>query len=185
LKVGLLDRFRKNDGMSELRMNVAAGIAHAEQGRATSDIELQKMLAENQLLIKDENVTNIISGMCKTEWVDESGVLGVKNKKYSNSNPKYVALLNTITSLIRSSWISPTDAQIGVLDMRCLLRRIKMKMTEEEYEDGGALLVDSVYGIAKVNWLCAINGRMALTLKSNPRSMEVKVKTGKEKGEQT
>jgi hypothetical protein len=56
------------------------------------------------------------------------------------------------------------------------LRRI-MLMTEEEYEEGGELLMDSLRKLDDMNVLCAINGRLSKLVKSRPHSVDVNVGT--------
>jgi len=173
----LLNRLRrKPEQMSEMEVAVAHGLVSAETGRQTSELEQQKQLAENGLLVNDPHLQSLIAGMGKSVFVDDKNIMGGgKDKIYTSCIPKYVALGILNTSLIRTSWLDPLEAQIAIVRSRRILRRIKMKMTEDDYESGGALIVDAVGQVNNANILSAVNGRTAKLVKVTARSMEVSV----------
>lgn len=180
----LLNKFRKKgQQLSESEVAIAHGLTAAETGRQTSELEQQRQLAENGLLVNDPQLQSLIYGMGKSVWVDQEGILGTKGCKYDSCIPKYVALAILNSSLIRTSWLDPLEAQIQIVRTRRILRRIKMKMTEEDYETGGALIVDAVGQIINANTLSAINGRTAKLVKVTAKSMEVSVSGGGGKGQ--
>lgn len=178
--MGLLDRLRrKPDQMTETQLAVGHGLVAAESGRPTSEIEHEKQLAENGLLVRDTRLESLLAGMCKNVFVDDQNVLGCgPGHKFESAIPKYVALTILSSPLIRTSWLDPIDAQLAIIESRCIQRHIKMMMTEEDYENGGALIVDAVGQIINTNFLSAINGRTAKLVKVTARSMEVSVSGG-------
>lgn len=173
--MGLLDRFKRNDHPSEVQYAIASGVASADAGRPPSDIDRERQLAENSLLMEDPDISSFLKGLCTIKYKD------VNNNDVSYVVPKYVAAKILGTTLIRSSYIDKKESQLGIINSRCIMRRIKMKMSEQEYERGGALVIDALNEVVRLNYLCAENGRMALVMKSSPRSVEVKVGKTQEK----
>ena len=173
---------KKKTGPTEMEWAVTNALAVAEQGRSTSEAEREKQLAENSLLMLDQDLEHLVTGMCTYDApviepstgafkVDASG----DTVTQKGVIPKYVAVRILQTPLIRGSYLDPQDVILGKIRTRCILRRVKMKMTEGDYENGGALILDAVNQISDVNYSCAKHGRMALVTKSVPKSMEVRV----------
>jgi hypothetical protein len=154
---------------TEFEMSLLHGLAQVEEGKTAADSEMQKLLAESGLIIQDSSLERMFQGMSKFKWKDSSG------QEYEGTIPKNVAMAVLNSHLIRSSYIDPIEAQIGILNARCILRRVKMKMSEEEYERGGALVVDAAYEIIRINYLSAINGREALVMKSQSKTVNLGV----------
>jgi hypothetical protein len=166
----------KNNEPTEVQYAIASGVAAADAGRSPSEVDREKQLAENSLLMEDPNLDGFLKGLCTYEYPEIDFNTGKPTGKTLTAIiPKYVAARILGTNLIRSSYIDKREAQLGIINTRCILRRVKMKMSESEYEQGGALVIDSIGEIVRLNYLCAENGRLALVMKSSPRSMEVKI----------
>ena len=159
---------------SELEVSLLHGTALAESGKLTSEAEYQRLLAESGLIMQDTNLERFFLGMAKYQYKYVDPVDG-KEKVGEGMIPKNVSMFVLQSHLLRSGYIDPLEAQIMLLDVRCQLRRVKMKMTEQEYEQGGALIVDAAYTVIKDNILSSINGREILVMKSSSKSMEVKL----------
>lgn len=184
---------KKNNSPSEMEYAVGNALSVAEQGKSTSEVEREKQLAENGIIMVDPELDRLITGLGayarpevnsltgeviyeEVEIEEEGRTQRVKRPKMETGFiTKYVALRVLSSRLIRSSYLDPQDVMLAKIRMRCILRRIKMKMTESDYEKGGSLLIDSIMQILDNNLSCAKNGRMALVMKSSPRSMEVRV----------
>lgn len=161
--------------MTELETAIANGCAQAAAGQQNSDVQQQRAMLENALLIDDQHVSGLLSGMSRYTFTDEKGMCGEPGKTYEGAIPKYVAIDMANSHSIRTGWIDERQARIMNWEYHAIFLRAKMMMSEEEYEAGGALVLDSNYQIVKMNVLSAINGRLAKLVKSNPRSIDVQV----------
>ena len=187
--------------MTEMEFAVGHAVATADAGRSQSDVEHEKQLAENAILMTDPELERLITGLCaysrpevcpttgeilyeEFEQTEEGKVSKVKRPKMETGFvTQYVALRVLASRLVRSGYLSPLDASLARVRVRCILRRIQMKMTESDYEKGGRILIESIGQILDGNISCSINGRMSLVMKSNPRSYEVRVgKTAEQRG---
>lgn len=170
---------RSTRPMTELEQAVANGVSQNAIGRTSGDEEQKRNLAENFMLLSDPGVVTLLDGMSRYEWIDTDNVLrGNKNgvpEKYTGAIPKYVAARILNSTLLRSGYLSEKDAKIMILENHCIFIRVKMKLTEEEYEAGGAIVLDAIEQIVKSNILGSVNGRMAKLVKSRPSSYEVTV----------
>lgn len=157
------------------------GMVVADAGRSVSEIEAIRELGINRLMITDEKLDLMLEGMSfRTEMVPDP----VSGKKVPRrfTVPKWAAVFIARSQLIRTSYIDKIDAHIGMIKTRRLLRKAKMKMTEEEYEEGGALLLEAVELITDTAWCDAVEGKKPKLLKVSPRTYEIQWKQGK-KGE--
>jgi len=173
---------KKRNETTEMEWAVGNAIATSEAGRSTTEAEFQKQLAENSLLMQDQDLDHLVTGLCTFEHPEidyDTGKVKVdangKTTMVKGVIPKYVAVRILQTPLIRGSYLDPQDVVLGKIRTRCILRRVKMKMTERDYENGGALILDAVNQVSDVNYSCAKHGRMALVTKTAPKSMEVRV----------
>jgi hypothetical protein len=167
----------KVDPQSELKQSIANGVTQVVAGKQTGDEEQRRNLAEDYMLLKDPKVDNLLFGMSSYKYVDNEGLMGDKGNEYVGAIPKNVAIAVSHSSLIRSGWISEKQARIMVLQNESLYLRRTMLMTEEEYEEGGELLMDSLRKLDDVNVLCSINGRLGKLVKSRPHNIDVNVGT--------
>jgi hypothetical protein len=154
---------------TEFEMSLLHGLAQVEEGKTAADSEMQKLLAESGIIMQDPSLDRLLQGMSRYKYTAPD------KSVYEGTIPKNVAMAILNSHLIRSSYIDPIEAQIGILNARCILRRVKMKMSEEEYERGGALVVDAAYEIIRLNYLSAINGREALVMKSQSKTVNLGV----------
>lgn len=132
-------------------------------------------MLENAFLMDDQHLSGLFSGMSRYTFKDEKGVLGEAGKEYEGAIPKYVAADIANSHLIRTGWTDERQARIMNWSFHAIFLRMKMMMSEEEYESGGALVLDSDYEIVKMNVLSSINGRLAKLVKSRPHSIDVQV----------
>lgn len=167
---------------SEGKVAFAHGITIADTQRSQSDYEAARELGINLHMINDDKVNAFLESMAVTTSVGKDPITK-KEVLIRTAVPKYAAVFIARSSLIRTSMIDDVDANIGMLETRCLLRRVRMSMTEEEYEGGGALMLDAVKLITDTAWLDARGGRKAKLMKVSPKSYEVSFKDGK-KGDQ-
>lgn len=162
--------------MTELEQAVANGVSQNAIGRTSGDEEQKRNLAENFMLLSDPGVLTMLDGMGRYEWTDTSNVLGKgAGATYTGAIPKYVAARILNSTLLRAGFLSEKEAAIMILENHCIFIRIKMKLSEEEYEAGGAIVLDAIEQIVKSNILGSVNGRMAKLVKSRPNSYEVRV----------
>lgn len=173
--VGIPFLGNRKRGMTELEAAVANGVAQTAAGRHSGDEEQRRLMAENFVLLTDPGITSLLDGMGKYDFTDTAGVLGDKGAKYTGARPKYIAARLLNSSLIRGGWLSEQEAKIMKLRVHALFIRIKMKMSEEEYEEGGGLVMDAVEQLVDVNINSSVNGRMAKLVKSRPASIDVAV----------
>lgn len=163
--------------MTELEQAIANGVTQQMAGRQSSDEEQRRSLAEDYLMLKDTRTDNLLTGMSRYSFTDQDGSLGEKGKDYTGAYPKNLAIAISQSSLIRTGWISEKQAKIMVLENASLYLRRVMMMTEEEYEEGGELVMDALRKVDDMNVLCAINGRLSKLVKSRPHSIDVNVGT--------
>jgi hypothetical protein len=168
-------KHRPPSQMTELHAAIANGCAQAAAGQQSSDVQQQRAMLENALLIDDQHIGGLMSGMSRYTFTDDEGKIGPKGQTYEGAIPKYVAADIANSHLIRTGWIDERQARIMTWEYHALFLRMKMMMSEEEYEEGGALVLDSDFEVVKMNVLSAINGRLAKLVKSNPRSVDVTV----------
>lgn len=152
---------------------MAAGLANSENSRPQSSQDaLDQALGISPFLLYDDEIQQLIRSMAFVRL--EDGTIRV--------NPKYAALAIQASYTSRASKFDPIDAEIAIREAYCVTRRIKMKMSEDEYEAGGALVVDSVLNAIIIpNNLSAINGFLAKLTKVSPKSMEVTYREDKRK----
>lgn len=173
-----LNIFHRNPKqMTELEQSITNGVTQVVAGKQSSDEEQRRNLAEDYMLLKDPKVDNLLFGMSRYSWVDSNGDCGEKGTEYSGVYPKNVAIAVSHSSLIRSGWISEKQSRIMVLENESLYLRRTMLMTEEEYEEGGELLMDALNKVDDANVLCSINGRLGKLVKSRPHNIDVNVGT--------
>ena len=163
--------------MTELEQSITNGVTQVVAGKQSSDEEQRRTLAEDYMLLKDPKVENLLYGMSKYQWCDTEGSLGPANQVYEGTLPKNVAISVSQSTLIRSAWISEKQSQIMVLENESFYLTRTMLMTEEEYEEGGELLMDALNKVDDINVLCAINGRLGKLVKSRPHNIDVNVGT--------
>jgi hypothetical protein len=174
----MVNLFHRNPKqMTELEASISNGVTQIMAGRQSSDEEQRRSLAEDFLMLKDPHIENMLTGMSKYSFTDEKGVLGEAGKEYSGVYAKNIALAVSQSSLIRTGWISEKQSRIMLLENASLYLRRIMLMTEEEYEEGGELLMDSLRKLDDMNVLCAINGRLSKLVKSHPHNIDVNVGT--------
>lgn len=164
---------------SEMGKAMASGLAQSENSRPQSSQDaLDQSLGIGPYLLYDNDIQQLIRSMAFVR--NEDGKIYV--------NPKFAALAIQSSYTPRASKFDAIDAEIAIREAYCIARRIKMKMTEDEYESGGALVVDSVLNTIIIpNNLSAIGGFTAKLTKVSPKTMEVtyredKGRNGKEGG---
>lgn len=162
---------------SELGQALALGITQADTARPQSSQDaLDQALGIGPFLLYDEDVQKMIRSMAFVKTVDEEG------KPHVYVNPKFAALAIQASYTPRASKFAPIDAEIGMRRAAMIFRRAKMKMTEGEYEAGGALVADAVLNtVVNPNYLSAIDGFLVKMTKVSPRSMEVTYREDKNK----
>jgi hypothetical protein len=170
-----LFRRKKTRPMTDLEASIANGVSQSMAGQQSNIVQQQKELAEDALLITDPNTTSFLQGMSRFSWVDSNGVMGAAGQVYEGATPKNVAIALANSHLIRTGWTEQSEANIMIWEAHRLFTKNKMLMTEEEYEEGGALVMDADYGLVKMNILCSKNGRLAKLVKSRPHSIDVTV----------
>ena len=166
---------KKPSQMSELQASVANGCSQVMAGRQSSDEEQRRRLMENYLIMTDGNLESQFRGMSQYKYTDKEGVLGEVGKEYVGAIPANVAISMLSTPLIRTGFVTDQEARVAKWKVHRLMTRRKMKMTEEEYEEGGAMIMDSANIIFDWNINGSINGRIAKIAKSNPHSLDVSV----------
>lgn len=163
--------------MSEIGQAMAIGIAQNDSARPQSSQDaLDQALGIGPFLLYDENIQRLISSMAFRKIKDEEG----KDKIVVDPKLASVAIQASYTP--RASKFEAIDAEIGMRRASMICRRAKMKMTEAEYEAGGALVIDAVLNsVINPNYLSAVGGFMAKMTKVSPRSMEVTYREDKRK----
>jgi len=152
---------------------MAAGIAQAENGRPQSSQDaLDQALGIGPYLLYDDDIQRLVRSMAFVKG--EDGKVFV--------NPKFAALAIQASYTPRASKFEAIDAEIGMRRAAMIFRRAKMKMTESEYEAGGALVADAILNtVVNPNYLSAINGFLVKMTKVSPKSMEVTYREDKRK----
>lgn len=144
---------------------MSAGLAQTESARPQSSQDaLDQALGIGPYLLYDEDVQRLIKSIAFMK--DGSGKITV--------DPKFAALAIQASYTPRASRFEAIDAEIGMRRAAIIFRRAKMKMTEEEYEAGGALVADAVLNtVVNPNYLSAVGGFLVKMTKVSPKSMEV------------
>lgn len=163
--------FGRKEPKSDMGQAMAAGLAQSELQRPQSSQDaLDQALGINPYLLYSEEAIALIKALAIQPNKDGTYVV----------NPRYAALLIQADYTPRASFMAPIDAEIGIRRAAIMIRRIKMKMTEAEYESGGALVADSVHNtIITPNYLSGIEGKIAKLTKVSPKSMEVTYREAK------
>lgn len=182
-----MDLFKKKiKKMTPLEEQLSGGIAQILAGKQSSDEEQRRQLAEDYLFLKDQKVDNLLMGMAnykvKYDFVDEEGVMGEAGKRYEGlafegTSVKHAATALRNSTLVRTGWVTEAQSQIMVLENESFYLRQTMMLSEEEYEEGGDLFMDSLERLDNSNVLCSVNGREAKLVKSRPHSIDVNVGT--------
>lgn len=156
---------------------MAAGLAASENSRPQSSQDaLDQTLGINPYLLYDEEALRVIQSLAFQKQEDGKVLV----------NPKYAALVLAAGYTPRASKLDPLDAEIMIRENYCVTRRIKMKMSEAEYEAGGALVVDSVLNNVIIpNDLSGVGGFIAKLTKVSPKSMEVTYREDKSKAKES
>lgn len=152
---------------------MAAGLAQSENSRPQSSQDaLDQSLGMGPYLLADDDMQRMIRSLAS--WKDD------KNK--THVNPIYAAMAVQASYTPRASFMDDIDTEIGILGARMVFRRIKMKMSEQEYESGGALIADAILNTIVIpNYLSARGGFMVKMIKVSPKSMEVTYREDKGK----
>lgn len=160
--------FRKKE-KSEMGQAMATGLMQADQSRPqSSDDALAQSLGIGPYLLYDDDIQQLIRSIAFQVKTGEDG------KTHAFVNPKFAALAIQASYTPRASKFSGIDAEIAILEARCVVRRIKMKMSEDEYEAGGALVADAILNTVIIpNYLSGIDGFLAKLTKVSPKQMEV------------
>ncbi len=164
---------RRKEERNELGASMAAGLAASENSRPQSSQDaLDQTLGINPYLLYDEETLRLIQSLAYQRTEDNRVLV----------NPKFAALAIASSYTPRASKLDPIDAEIAIREASCIVRRIKMKMTEAEYEAGGALVCDAILNTVIVpNNLSGVNGFIAKLTKVSPKSMEVTYREDKSK----
>lgn len=156
----MFGRKREN---SEMGQAMAAGLAQSENRPQSSQDALDQALGIGPYLLYDEDIQRLIRSMALTKK---------GNKTFAD--PRFVAIAIQSGYLARASKLDPIDIEIALREAAVIARRVKMKMSEAEYEAGGALVVDAIFnGVIVPNYLSAKDGFIAKMTKVSPKSMEV------------
>jgi len=169
----VFDKLRRKKEDPEFGKQLTYALAASEVGRTQPERELYQTLGINPFLIQDEPLSKLVRHLSMA--VDPTD----ETKQFTI--PRYLAAYILTTSLIRTSWISPSDAQLGILRSKRLLRRVKMGMSEEESESDMPLVIDGLFEIIVTAYLDAIGGRKAKLTKVSPRTMEIQYSQMKRK----
>jgi hypothetical protein len=164
--------------MSELEQAIANGVVQQTAGKPQSETEHQHEMAEDYLILKDVKAENIIFGMSRYTFKDNTNVMGGgTDKEYTGAYPGNMAIAMTLSTLFRTGWVSEKQARIMLLENESLYLRREMMMTEQEFEEGGELFFDSLRSLAADNIVGSINGRLSKLVKSRPHNIDVNVGT--------
>lgn len=175
-----MNLFNRKKQRDEMGQSMAASIVNSDLSRPqSSQDQLDQSMGINPYLLQDKETMGLIQSLAFVRGEsDDVTVI-----------PKFAALAIQSGYTPRASNLSKIDAEIGIITARMIARRVKMKMTETEYEAGGALVVDAILNtIVTPNYLSGIGGFTAKMTKVSPRSMEVtyredKGRAGKSSGE--
>lgn len=160
-------------------MALAAGLAQSENTRPQSSQDaLEQALGINPYLLYDDDTMKLIRSLA---FVPQGRDKESGQVVYS-VNAKFVALAIQSSYTARASKFEALDAEIMLREAYCIARGLKMNMTDDEYEAGGALVVDAVTNAIIVpNILSGVGGFMAKLTKVTPKSMEVTYREDKSK----
>jgi hypothetical protein len=161
--------------MTDLEAAVANGVTQQAAGKQSGDEEQRRNLAENYMIMADNNLDSLLQGMSKYTWTDTEGSIGAKDQSYTGAIPKNVAMAILGTHLLRTGYVDEKEARIAKLKAHRLFIRRKMKMTEQEFEEGGALVVDAINMVVDWNIDGSINGRVTKMVKMKSQNYEVRV----------
>lgn len=173
--------FRRKEERNEIGQSMAAGMAASENSRPQSSQDaLDQTLGINPYLLYDEESLRMIQSLAFQKQEDGQG-----NSKVL-VNPKFAALAIAAGYTPRASKLDAIDAEIAIREAYCIIRRIKMKMTEAEYEAGGALVCDAILNTVIIpNNLSGVGGFIAKLTKVSPKSMEVTYREDKTKNKES
>ena len=175
---------KKPPQMTELSQAVANGVSQQAAGKQSSETEQQKRLLENDVIMVDRNLQDLYRGMSQFTYTDEDGIIGEKGEQYTGAIAKNVAISILMSPLIRTGFISEKDARIAKWQAHRLITRRKMQLSEEEFEEGGALVLDSSNMIIDNNLNGSINGRITKLVKMNHSGIDVTVGPPQQRGSQ-
>jgi hypothetical protein len=144
------------------------GVLAGDVSKAPDEQQLQRELGINLPLIEDDRVSGLLHGLASQLVTDGAG------NKDVQFDLDMVALAVQTSHLIRTSFLGPLDAEIGMLRARRLLRKIKMKMSHEVFEAGGGNVVDSCQQIIDSSYCDAVGGQKAMLLKVYERKYEIR-----------
>jgi hypothetical protein len=166
------------------KMAYSHGLVVADSGRTQSELEQIRELGINRLMIDDDKLDQFLESFSiKIAYIpDPKDPKGKKMVPVKIPVHKWAAVFMARSSLIRTSYVDNIDAQIGMIRSRRLLRKVKMTLSEEEYEEGAALLLEAVGMICDTAWCDAIDGRKAKLMKVNPKTFEIQWKGEQKKG---
>ena len=161
---------KKGLGQTE-KLAFAHGITVSDSGKTQTDIEVQRELGINRLLITDDDMNDLVKGMA----FNVVKVIGSDGKLVEQTTivPRWAAVFIIRSQLIRTSYNSKHDAYIGMLETEDLLDKVAMQMSELEYENGGSLLLQAIQLLAETAWSDSIEGRKAKLLKVSPKTYEI------------
>lgn len=174
--------FNRSKRPTDYELSLAGGMAQMAAGKQASEEQQRREMAEDFVMLKDPNLESILMGMTKYQFTDVDGCLGAPGQTYEGTNLKNAAMAIRNSSLVRTSWKSEKQAQIELLENESFYIRQSMCLTEEEYERGGELIINSFKRIDDTNLSCAINGRLSKLVKSRPHSIDVSVGSNNGKG---
>jgi hypothetical protein len=163
------------------KLGVSHGMVMADASRSVSDMEAIRELGINKHMITDDKVDQILEGMA-TLAVVEKDPISKKDVVKKYTVPKWAAAFIARSQLIRTSYNEKHDAYIGMLQTEDLLDQVAMKMTEEEYENGGGLLLQAIQLLCDTAWSDSIDGRKAKILKVSPKTYEISWRNEKKGG---
>ena len=166
---------KKPPQMTELGQSVGNGVAQMAAGKQSSETEQQKRLLENDVIMVDRNLQELHRGMSQTTYTDTEGLIGEAGEQYTYANPKNVAISILMSPLIRTGFISEKDARIAKWQTHRLFTRRGMQFSEEEFEEGGKLVLDADNMIVDNNINGSINGRITKLVKLNHSGIDVTV----------
>lgn len=164
---------------SDLQKAVMANIITSDAGRTASEREDAALLGINLNMIQDEGLT---------KWLDRLSV--IKTDGHDGNPGEAIVDLNMLalrfmcSSLIRTSYVEPIDAEIAMMETEQFVNRIELQLPEDSYEFGGSNLLEAICAVIKTSWADAVNGRKAKLLKVSPRVFEVNLPEQQKKGQQ-
>jgi hypothetical protein len=164
---------RKKNERTDAQNAFIHGVLAGDVTKAPDEQQLERDLGINLNMIKDDRLNNLLDGLAAQQVTDADGKTTVQ------FDLDMVALRLQTTHLIRTSFLSPLDAQIGMLRARRLMRKIKMKMSHEVFEAGGGNIVEACNQIIDTSYNDAVEGKKAMLLKVYERKYEIRTPTEK------